>query len=232
MSWGMITHSQSGRGAAFRLFWCVAPIPGIHTPFAPRSEPSGMKIVASVFLFIFGYAHIRGDLWEAIGRPLSLFREQGNAWDGYALFALLLLAIALLLWQLVCLRWLLDAAFLVATGVVLSIVATTPSFDLLHNLLALLVLFSTYAYFATVFYRLNSRWLFVHLLVPVLLVIATRAHSYGLWQKCTILYYLFVVVLQHHLCVGWLRTARRSRGSDLPVRRETERRQKVYRVEE
>ncbi len=69
-----------------------------------------MKPVALAFVLLLGYAHIQGDLDEAVRRPLSMFRENGNAWVGYWLFALLLTAGVLLLWQLIRMRWFLDAA--------------------------------------------------------------------------------------------------------------------------
>ena len=187
-----------------------------------------MKPVAAAFLLLLAYAHTRDDWNAAVARPMSMFRDGGDAWIGDALFGLLLAAGVLLLVQLVRLRWILDAAAVLGIAVMLAVVAATPSADTLHNFLAFLLLFLLYVYFATVFYRLESRWLYAHLTVPAVLVFVTRLHSYGLWQKSLILYYLFAVVLQHHLCSDWLRTAKKSRGGYTPAPRDTERRQKVF----
>ncbi|MCH8829191.1 MAG: hypothetical protein IID45_06395 [Planctomycetes bacterium] len=187
-----------------------------------------MKPVALAFVLLLTFAHLQGDWDAAIGRPLSLFRDDGNAWVGFWLFGLLLSAGLLLLWQLIRMKWWLDAAFLLGVAVMLAVVAATPSVDTLHYFTAFLLLFFLYIYFATVFYRCESYWLFVHLILPALLVFVTRLHSYGLWQKSLILYYLFAMVLQHHVCSGWLRSARRSRGGFTPARRDSQRRQKVF----
>jgi hypothetical protein len=192
-----------------------------------------MKPVFAAFLALFFYAHVQGDFDDAVARPLSMFRDRGEAWVGYALFALLLAAGVLLLWQLVRMRWFLDAAALLGIAAMLAVVAATPSVDTLHNSLAFLLLFLLWVYFGTVFYRCESRWLYVHITVPAVLVFVTRLHSYGLWQKSLILYYLLAVVVEHHLCSDWLRTARRSRGGYTPdPHRDTERRQKVFDLKE
>jgi len=42
---------------------------------------------------------------------------------------------------------------------------------------------------------------FFHLLSPFYLVLLTECHSYGLWQKCLILYLVALANLRHHqLC--------------------------------
>lgn len=194
-----------------------------------------MKAVFAAFLALFFYAHSQGDPDDAIARPLSMFRDGGDAWIGYAMFALLLAAGVLLLWQLIRMRWFVDAAVVLGIAVMLAIVARTPSVDTLHNFLAFLLLFLLWVYFGTVFYRCDSRWLYAHITVPAVLVFVTRMHSYGLWQKSLVLYYLFAVVLEHHLCCDWLRTARRTRGGYTPEPRrkpDRERRQKVFDLNE
>jgi hypothetical protein len=191
-----------------------------------------MKPVFAAFLAIFFYAHVQGDLDDAVRRPLSMFRDDGAAWIGYALFALLMAAGGLVVWQMVRMRWFLDAAFLLAAAVMLGVVAATPSVDSLHNVLAFLLLILLWVYFGSVFYRCESAWLFVHIAVPAVLMFVTRLHSYGLWQKSMILYFLAAIVVQHHVCGGWLRTARLSRGGYTPARGDRERRQKVFDVSE
>lgn len=195
-----------------------------------------MKLVACAFAVLFVSAHLQGEWEKTVAQPLSLFRENGNEWIGYGMFFLLLAIVGLLFYRLMRLHWFFDALALVGIGGLLAGVAATPSVGVLHNLLAFLVLFSAYAYFATVFHRLHSRFVYVHLVFPVLLMYAymssAQLASYGFWQKSIILYYVCAVVLQDHLSADWLRTAGRSRGGYTPQRRETERRQKVYRLEE
>lgn len=191
-----------------------------------------MKPVAVTFLVLFFYAHVQGDLDDAVRRPLSMFRDGGEVWLGYALFGLLLAAGGLLVRLMLRMRWFLDAAFLLGAAVMLGVVAATPSVGSLHNFLAFLLLFGLWVYFGTVFYRCESPWLYVHITLPAVLVFVTRLHSYGLWQKSMILYFLAAIVVQHHVCSGWLRTARRTRGGYTLPRRDRERRQKVYDVNE
>jgi len=190
-----------------------------------------MKTVSAAFLCLLLAAHWTDDFEQSVARPLSLFRDDRNGTLGYVLFGLLLAAGGLMVHRLLRIQWFLDAATLLITAMLLGFVAATPSTDSNHLIVAFAILILLYVYFAVVFFRGESRWFWGHLAVPVLLVFATRLHSYGLWQKSLIVYFLLALNVEYHVVGDWLRTAgrRADKRPGLP-RRETERRQKVYRL--
>src|SRR5262249_50009816 len=61
------------------------------------------------------------------------------------------------------------------------------------------LLFLLYGYYAALLYSAGSVWLFPHLAVPMALLIATRCHSFGAWQKSLVLYFLFAANVHYHL---------------------------------
>lgn len=191
-----------------------------------------MIFVSAAFLFVLVRAHLGGDWNVTLAKPMSLFRDGADSTLGYWLFSLLLASGAVLMQLLVRLRWWLDAGVILFAFVLLAIVASTPSTDVFHLCIAMLLLLLLYLYFAFLFYRLESRWFWVHLVAPVLIVLLTRLHSYGLWQKSLIVYYLAAMNAQYYACAGWLRASRQERSSWKLPSRDTERRQKVYTVDE
>ncbi len=84
-------------------------------------------------------------------------------------------------------------------GFLLVVVAATPSFGPCHELCTLALLVLVYSYFALLLYASGSAWLFVYLPAPVALALATRFHSYGLWQKTLIAYLVVLVNIHYHL---------------------------------
>jgi hypothetical protein len=158
-----------------------------------------MKAVSFTFLAVLLLAHRVGDPAKLLGLPLSMFRDGPLGAFGYVLFGLLLLAGGLMIVTLlrqrlhghVCLFGL--AAFL------LLFVALTPSDGGLHVLASLVLLAVLFTYYAVQFHAAGRAWLWAHLAIPSLLVLATQFHSYGLWQKSFIVYFLLAVNVQHHL---------------------------------
>lgn len=190
-----------------------------------------MKLLSGAFVVLLVAVHLTGDLQADLARPLSVFRDGPNATAGLWLFGLLLLAGA---WQVVLLlrlRYVLDALAVAVLAGLLWEVAATPSNDVYHLFMALLLLLAVWAYYGWLFYRCESPWLWVHMVAPILLIFLTRLHSYGLWQKSVILYFVALLNVQHHVFASWL-PRRRERAPDTPAKRpryrDTERRQKVY----
>jgi hypothetical protein len=174
-----------------------------------------MKLVALLFLCVLGAAHLAGDPAELLARPLSMFRDGPLRPFGYALFALLLTATGLMI-AAAWLRHPEHAAFFALAASLLVLVAVTPSQDTFHLLLSLLLLTALFGYFAVVLYRrAGGGWFVLHLSLPLLLVALTRCHSYGLWQKSLILYFLLAANVQHHLLAC---TPPRRRGAALGPR--------------
>ena len=97
----------------------------------------------------------------------------------------------------------------------LLIVVATPSWGGLHNLTALMLLFSMFAYYAVLLYRAGSRFfLALHLAVPVLIAVAFHFQSYGIWQKALISYFVAAAVVHCHIAT---RAARRPRAPETDV---------------
>lgn len=190
-----------------------------------------MRLVTLAFLALLILAHANADWQIALARPLSLFREEATSPIGWWLFGLLLAAGVILVQLLLRMRWFFDALMLlVATGL-LAFVAATPSLDADHLVVSGVLLLALYLYYAVLFHRLESRWLWLHLPMPILLVFLTQRHSYGLWQKSLILYFLLVINLQYSASKAWLEAAKSSRrGWDLP-KRDSQRTQKVYKLD-
>ena len=158
-----------------------------------------MKIPSAIFLLLLVYAHIVGDPQRLADRPLSLFRDHDRAWLGYSLFvALLLVGVFYAVSLARCRRW---GQVTVASLAVLLLlaVAATPSWGELHLTCSLLLLVLLFAHYGLLLYFAESFWLVAHLAVPVGLAVATRFHSYGIWQKGFVVYFVIAAVIHHHL---------------------------------
>jgi hypothetical protein len=158
-----------------------------------------MKLVSLTFLLLLWTAHGAGDIDKRLGQPLSEFRDSEQGWLGYALFASLLLIGVL---YTAALGRRLKAAEAGVSGLavlLLFVVGTTPSRDLNHVCCSFLLLLLLFGYYAVLLYRAASFWLVIHLVVPMALVLATRGHSYGMWQKSFIVYFVVAAVVHHHL---------------------------------
>jgi hypothetical protein len=158
-----------------------------------------MKAVSLTFLAVFWYTHASGDAAKRLDLPMSMLRDGAQSHLGYLLFTLLLGAGALLLAASLRLRYYGHALVFSLATVLLFLVAVTPSNDDFHLLTSLLLFALLYSYYAIQLLAVRSVWLWVHLLIPVCLLLATHGQSYGLWQKGFILYFLLAINVQHHL---------------------------------
>jgi hypothetical protein len=160
-----------------------------------------MLVLTALFLVLLALAHV-GDP-DAVDRPLSLFREQRPV-VGYTLFGLLALVGGLHLrtyYRLDRGRELFAPA---AALVLLAVIALTPSPDTGHTVAALVLLGFVFGWYALRLYRVASPWLFAHLAVPPLLLLATQASSYGVWQKLIVVYFLLAANIDCLLATGRL----------------------------
>lgn len=157
-----------------------------------------MKPLAAAFAVLLAVAHAGGGD-EQYARPLSLFRDADPPVVGYTLFGLLAAVGA---WYAVTLARCRLPAHTATTGaavVLLAAVAATPSFGADHFVYSMLLLGLLFLYFAVLLFSAKSFWLFAHLAVPTALVMATKVHSYGAWQKGIIVYFVAAVAVHHHL---------------------------------
>jgi hypothetical protein len=160
-----------------------------------------VKSASAGFVLLLLGAHGVGDLSLRMAEPLSMFRDGELAWLGYVLFA------ALLLVSLVYMRDVIRAGeeeeAIVAglAALLLFIVAVTPSFQGFHILSSFLLLLLLFGHYWRLLRDSGSPWLIFHVLAPFALVLLSGCHSYGLWQKCLILYLVALANLRHHrLC--------------------------------
>src|SRR5205823_4510982 len=122
-----------------------------------------------------------------------------RAWLGYVLFALLLLIGGLHTAAQVRVRRSADATLSGFAVFLLLLVAATPSWGSFHLAWSFLLLGLLFGYYAVLLYRTESFLLMMHLAVPVVLVVVTRFHSYGIWQKSFIVYFVVAAVIHHHI---------------------------------
>jgi hypothetical protein len=158
-----------------------------------------MKLASLSFFAALAYIHRLDDLQTALAKPLSVFRDGPEAPLGYALIGVLVLIAVLYVGELAWAGLAGEAAVATFAVVLLLAVAATPSWGLLHSVCAVALLGLLFAYAALVFCQLARPAMLVHLAVPVLLLAATRFHSYGFWQKSLIVYFVVVAVVHQHL---------------------------------
>jgi hypothetical protein len=174
-----------------------------------------MKLASLTFLAILVLAHLAGDLAESVALPLSMFRDGAYRPLGCLLFVLLLGIAALMLATLHRAGLYGSAALLGMVALFLLLVAVTPSTDGFHVFCSFVVLALLFSYYAVMLRGVGLVWMWAHLTVPLVLVVATHCHSYGLWQKSLIVYFLLAVNVQHFL----LSRRRPHRGSARQGRR-------------
>ena len=158
-----------------------------------------MKLASAAFVLLLLAAHGAGDLDERLGEPLSMFRDGEQSWLGYLLFA-----------SLLAIGWLYTAALIrageedeavsgVLAGLLLLVVAVTPSFEGFHLLCSGVLLLLLFLHYWRLLRESESPWLVLHVLAPFALVLVSGCHSYGLWQKSMILYFVVLATIRHHL---------------------------------
>lgn len=182
-----------------------------------------LKLAALVFSVLLLVAHCEDDALIAL--PLSMLRDGKQSGVGVALFSLLLFIGLWLTGSLYRARKEGETLTSALAVVLLLIVALTPSTGGIHGLCSFLLLGLLHVYYGILLYEVGMFWLFLHVGAPVFLLGATQLHSYGLWQKSLIVYFVLAATLRHHLLV-YEPTRKREKRSDKPLRR-----RKVYHLE-
>jgi hypothetical protein len=149
-----------------------------------------MRLASLAFLVVLIVAHVTGDPVKILALPLSTFRDGPARPYGLLLFLLLLLTSFQMLRALHRAGRDGHAFYLGVAAFFLLLVALTRSEDGFHLLCSFVVLALLYVYYAVVLGKVGLVCQVGHLLVPLLLVGITQLHSYGLWQKSLIVYFL------------------------------------------
>lgn len=190
-----------------------------------------MKPAALSFVLLLIYVHWTGDLERAAEQPLSTFRDDSKGLLGYALFAALLLVGVLYVVTLARSQREAEAIISGLGVLILLTVAVTPSTDPFHLLCSLLLFGLLFGYNSILLFRAERILLALHLLVPIALAFATRFHSYGLWQKSFISYFVFLAAAHHHALTHQHPGDHTSTASRRVGRSQGTKRRKVYRME-
>src|SRR5262249_34093386 len=123
-------------------------------------------------------------------------------------------------------------ALISAIGVlILLTVAVTSSTNSFHLLCSLLLFGLLFSYYGILLYRAERILLVLHLIVPVALAFAIQFHSYGLWQKSFISYFVLLAAAHHHVITHQLSRRHSSSPSHPCGRGQATKRRKVYRLE-
>jgi hypothetical protein len=157
-----------------------------------------MKPAALFFFVLLTYAHAVSGLPAPLHQPLCGFREDDAPTLGYALFLAIALVGAIYAFAMRRRGLHGEAANVVGSGLLLAIVAATPSWWPLHNAAAIVLMGSIFAHDAILLLQ-RRPWLYAHLAMPLVLAAATRLESYGLWQKALICYLVAVAAVHHHI---------------------------------
>lgn len=184
-----------------------------------------MRLASAAFVLLLLGAHAAGDFDQLLGQPLSVFRDGEQGWLGYLLFATLLSVSVLYVGGLIRAGKENEAVTAGLAAGLLFLVAVTPSVQGFHLLCSLLLLLLLFGHYWRLLRASGSPWFILHAVAPFLLVLATGCHSYGLWQKCLILYVVVLVNVRHYML---------SKGAANPrgIRKDgTRRRQKTYCME-
>jgi hypothetical protein len=189
-------------------------------------------LASAAFVVLLLGTHFAGDLGQCLGQPLSLFRDGEQAWLGYLLFAALLLVGLLYTRDLIRAGKEEEAVTAGLAALLLFIVAVTPSWQAFHLLSSLLLLLLLFGHYWRLLRASRSHWLVFHVAAPFALVLLSGCHSYGLWQKCMILYLVALANVRHYL-LGRRGASGPLTASAPPVFGcgEMKRRRKVYRLE-
>jgi hypothetical protein len=180
-----VSHNQTGAG----LF---------TQPFGKRRNITVKLASAAFALLLFG-AHGVGDFRQRLAEPLSMFRDGEQAWLGYVLFVALLLVSLLYMRDLIRAGKEEEAVTAGLAALLLFVVAVTPSLGAFHLLSSLLLLLLSFVHYWRLLREAGSPWITLHWLAPFALVLLSGRHSYGLWQKCLILYLVALSNVRHHL---------------------------------
>jgi hypothetical protein len=174
-----------------------------------------LKLASLLYFALLYCAHQVSDLYTPLDQPLSNFRGGKFGLLGYSIFCTIALIGVLYAIGLRHANQPAEAGNTIVSLALLLIIVATPSWGTLHNLAALMLLFSMFLYYAVLLYRTGSRpFLVIHLAAPILLATAFHFQSYGIWQKSLISYFVVAAVIHHHIAT---RAAHRPRVSEPDV---------------
>lgn len=157
-----------------------------------------MKFASLCFFALLAYVHYECSPHEALGWPLSAFREGACAPLGYMLFGAIGWLTAIYSVDLKRFDDPIETVDTIGFWLLLLTVALSPNRWMLHRVMAFSLLACAYGFFALQL-RHHRPTLLLHLCAPVLLAVLTGFESYGIWQKSLISYFIVVATIHHHV---------------------------------
>ena len=148
-----------------------------------------MRLASLAFFLILVGLHS----FESLAQPLSMFRDgPSRAW-GFALFGLLTFIGLKWIWTLIRTRNYSDLIGIAPALPLLGFVALTDSGDGWHLAASFVLLGWILLFFAAMLWEAERWWVFAHLLVPIAIALTIQFHSFGLWQKSLIAYFVLLI---------------------------------------
>lgn len=168
-----------------------------------------MRLASLAFVLILGGLHLRDP--SELSSPLSVFRDGSQRTWGFALFGLLAIIGLTWLWTLIRTRSVSDLIAVAPALPLLGYVALTDSLAGWHILASFVLLGWLLLFFAAKLRGEDSWLLHLHLAMPIVIALTIRFHSFGLWQKSLIVYFV--------LAINWHDLARRREHETRPLPR-------------
>lgn len=148
-----------------------------------------MRLASLAFVLILAGLSLQGEL----SSPLSTFRDGPyRAW-GFTLFGLLTFIGLTWLWTLIRTRSVSDLIAVAPALPLLGFVALTESMDGWHVIASFVLLGWIMLFFSTKLWEEGSWLLLLHLFMPVVIALTIQFHSFGLWQKSLIAYFVLAI---------------------------------------
>ncbi len=174
-----------------------------------------MRLASFAFFLILIGWHLRDP--SELSQPLSSFRDGPyRAW-GFTLFGLLTFIGLKWIWTLIRTGNISDMIGVAPALPLLGFVALTESQDGWHLLASFVLLGWILLFFAAKLWEEENWWVFAHLLMPIAIALTIQFHSFGLWQKSLIAYFVLLINAHDLLRLCEHETKPRSRPRQTPV---------------
>lgn len=178
-----------------------------------------MRLASLAFVLILTGLHLRDP--SELSSPLSSFRDGPQRMWGFTLFGLLAFIGLTWLWTLIRTRSVSDLIAVAPALPLLGFVALSDSMDGWHLFASLVLLGWLLLFFAAKLHEEESGLLFLHMAMPVVIALTIQFHSFGLWQKSLIAYFVLAINLHDLVRRCEHETKPQSRKtSDLEIARE------------
>lgn len=180
-----------------------------------------MRLASVAFFLILAGLHLRDFSEGTLEMPLSMFRDgPSRAW-GFTMFGLLAFIGLKWIWTLARTCRISELIAVTPGLLLLGFVALTDSEDGWHLFASFVLLGWLLLFFAAKLWEEESWLLYPHLFMPVAIALTIQFHSFGLWQKTLITYFVLAINVHELVRVCEYETKpRRHRPSALKLTRE------------